>query len=50
MMSRQFIKFLVVPAVAIVAMGTVLSVAYLANVHLIFAAGASLWLSVIILA
>ncbi|MEP7036208.1 MAG: oligosaccharide flippase family protein, partial [Actinomycetota bacterium] len=36
-----------VPAVAIVAMGTVLSVAYLANVHLIFAAGRSLWLSVV---
>jgi O-antigen/teichoic acid export membrane protein len=36
-----------VPAVAIVAMGTVLSVAYLANVHLIFAAGKSLWLSVV---
>lgn len=36
-----------VPAVAIVAMGTVLSVAYLANVHLIFAAGQSLWLSVV---
>ncbi|MEO7000157.1 MAG: oligosaccharide flippase family protein [Terracoccus sp.] len=36
-----------VPSVAIVAMGTVLSVAYLANVHLIFAAGQSLWLSVV---
>jgi hypothetical protein len=33
--------------VAIVAFGCVLSVAYLANVHLIFAAGRSLWLSVI---
>jgi O-antigen/teichoic acid export membrane protein len=36
-----------VPAVAIVAFGCVLSVAYLANVHLIFAAGRSLGLSVI---
>jgi O-antigen/teichoic acid export membrane protein len=36
-----------VPAVAIVAFGCVLSVAYLANVHLVFAAGRSLWLSVI---
>jgi len=36
-----------VPAVAITAFGCVLSVAYLANVHLIFAAGRSLWLSVI---
>jgi O-antigen/teichoic acid export membrane protein len=36
-----------VPAVAIVAFGCVLSVAYLANVHLVFATGRSLWLSVI---
>lgn len=36
-----------VPAVAIVSFGCVLSVAYLANVHLVFAAGRSLWLSVI---
>ncbi|MEO6143792.1 MAG: oligosaccharide flippase family protein [Dermatophilaceae bacterium] len=36
-----------VPAVAIVAFGTVLSVAYLANVHLVFAAGRSLGLSLI---
>jgi O-antigen/teichoic acid export membrane protein len=36
-----------VPAVAIIAFGCVLSVAYLANVHLIFAAGRSLMLSVI---
>ena len=36
-----------VPAVAIIAFGCVLSVAYLANVHLIFAAGRSLGLSVV---
>ena len=36
-----------VPAVAIVAFGCVLSVAYLANVHLVFAAGRSLGLSMI---
>jgi O-antigen/teichoic acid export membrane protein len=36
-----------VPAVAIVSFGCVLSVAYLANVHLVFAAGRSLWLSVV---
>jgi O-antigen/teichoic acid export membrane protein len=36
-----------VPAVAVVSFGCVLSVAYLANVHLVFAAGRSLWLSVI---
>src|SRR5450631_2474662 len=36
-----------VPAVAITAFGCVLSVAYLSNVHLIFAAGRSLWLSVV---
>ena len=45
--GASFAPLELVPAVAIVAMGTVLSVAYLANVHLIFAAGASLWLSVI---
>jgi len=43
----SFAPLELVPAVAIVAMGTVLSVAYLANVHLIFAAGQSLWLSVV---
>jgi O-antigen/teichoic acid export membrane protein len=36
-----------VPAVAIVAFGCVLSVAYLANAHLIFATGRNLWLSVV---
>jgi O-antigen/teichoic acid export membrane protein len=36
-----------VPAAAIVAFGCVLSVAYLANGHLIFATGHSLWLSVV---
>jgi len=36
-----------VPAVAIVAFGCVLSVAYLANVHLVFAAGRSIGLSLI---
>src|SRR5664280_1314712 len=36
-----------VPAVTITAFGCILSVAYLANVHLIFAAGRSLWLSVV---
>jgi O-antigen/teichoic acid export membrane protein len=36
-----------VPAVAVVSFGCVLSVAYLANVHLVFAAGRSLWLSVV---
>jgi O-antigen/teichoic acid export membrane protein len=36
-----------VPAVAIIAVGCVLSVAYLANVHLVFAAGRSLWLAVV---
>jgi O-antigen/teichoic acid export membrane protein len=45
--GASFAPLELVPAVAIVAMGTVLSVAYLANVHLIFAAGKSLWLSVI---
>ena len=45
--GASFAPLELVPAVAIVAMGTVLSVAYLANVHLIFAAGRSLWLSVV---
>ena len=36
-----------VPAVAIVAFGCVVSVAYLANVHLVFAAGRSLGLSLV---
>jgi len=45
--GASFAPLELVPAVAIVAMGTVLSVAYLANVHLIFAAGQSLWLSVV---
>jgi len=45
--GASFAPLELVPAVAIVAMGTVLSVAYLANVHLIFAAGKSLWLSVV---
>jgi O-antigen/teichoic acid export membrane protein len=45
--GASFAPLELVPAVAIVAMGTVLSVTYLANVHLIFAAGQSLWLSVI---
>ncbi|GAA1255256.1 hypothetical protein GCM10009657_33370 [Oryzihumus leptocrescens] len=36
-----------VPAVALVAVGCVLSVAYLANVHLVFSAGRSLGLSII---
>ncbi|HEX8972941.1 lipopolysaccharide biosynthesis protein [Oryzihumus sp.] len=36
-----------VPAVAIVTFGTVVSVAYLANVHLVFASGRSLGLSVV---
>jgi O-antigen/teichoic acid export membrane protein len=43
----SFAPLELVPAVAITAFGCVLSVAYLANVHLIFAAGRSLWLSVI---
>ena len=47
--GASFAPLELVPAVAIVAMGTVLSVAYLANVHLIFAAGQSLWLSVVTL-
>ena len=45
--GASFAPLELVPAVAIVAMGTVLSVAYLANVHLIFASGRSLWLSVV---
>jgi O-antigen/teichoic acid export membrane protein len=45
--GASFAPLELVPAVAIVAFGCVLSVAYLANVHLIFAAGRSLWLSVI---
>jgi hypothetical protein len=43
----KFAPLELVPAVAIIAFGCVLSVAYLANVHLIFAAGRSLMLSVI---
>jgi hypothetical protein len=43
----NFTPLALVPAVAIVSFGCVLSVAYLANVHLVFAAGRSLWLSVI---
>jgi len=45
--DSEFTPLELVPAVAITAFGCVLSVAYLANVHLIFAAGRSLWLSVI---
>jgi O-antigen/teichoic acid export membrane protein len=45
--QKGFAPLELVPAVAITAFGCVLSVAYLANVHLIFAAGRSLWLSVI---
>jgi O-antigen/teichoic acid export membrane protein len=43
----DFAPLELVPAVAIGAFGCVLSVAYLANVHLIFAAGRSLGLSVV---
>jgi O-antigen/teichoic acid export membrane protein len=43
----SFAPVRLVPAVAIVAFGCVLSVAYLANVHLIFAAGRILGLSLI---
>jgi O-antigen/teichoic acid export membrane protein len=43
----SFAPLKLVPAVAIIAFGCVLSVAYLANVHLVFAAGRSLGLSVI---
>ena len=45
--GADFAPLELVPAVAIVAFGCVLSVAYLANVHLVFAAGRSLGLSVI---
>jgi len=45
--GQTFAPLELVPAVAIVTFGCVLSVAYLANVHLIFAAGRSLWLSVV---
>ena len=45
--DEGFAPLELVPAVAIVAFGCVLSVAYLANVHLVFAAGRSLGLSVI---
>lgn len=45
--GESFAPVALVPAVAVVAFGCVLSVAYLANVHLVFAAGRSLWLSVI---
>jgi hypothetical protein len=45
--QKGFAPLELVPVVAITAFGCVLSVAYLANVHLIFAAGRSLWLSVI---
>jgi O-antigen/teichoic acid export membrane protein len=45
--QKGFAPLELVPVVAIIAFGCVLSVAYLANVHLIFAAGRSLGLSVI---
>src|SRR5665648_94937 len=45
--GASFFPLELVPAVAIIAFGCVLSVAYLANVHLVFATGRSLWLSVI---
>jgi O-antigen/teichoic acid export membrane protein len=45
--GEGFAPLELVPAVAIIAFGCVLSVAYLANVHLVFASGRSLWLSVI---
>ena len=45
--GASFAPLELVPAVAIVAFGCVLSVAYLANVHLVFAAGRSLGLSVV---
>ena len=42
--QRQgFAPLELVPAVAVITFGCVLSVTYLANVHLIFAAGRSLW-------
>ena len=43
----RFAPLELVPAVSIIASGCVLSVAYLANVHLVFAAGRSLGLSLI---
>ena len=46
-MPSSFHPLELVPPVAIITFGCVLSVAYLANVHLIFAAGRSLWLSVV---
>jgi hypothetical protein len=45
--GESFAPLQLVPAVAIVAFGCVVSVAYLANVHLVFAVGRSLGLSVI---
>jgi len=45
--DANFAPLELVPAVAIIAFGCVLSVAYLANVHLVFAAGRSVGLSVI---
>jgi O-antigen/teichoic acid export membrane protein len=45
--DASFAPLELVPAVAVTAFGCVLSVAYLANVHLVFAAGRSLWLSLI---
>jgi O-antigen/teichoic acid export membrane protein len=45
--GERFAPLELVPAVAIVAFGAVLSVAYLANVHLVFAAGRSLGLSLV---
>jgi O-antigen/teichoic acid export membrane protein len=45
--DARFAPLELVPAVAIVAFGAVLSVAYLANVHLVFATGRSLGLSLI---
>ena len=45
--SESFAPLELVPAVAIAAFGCVLAVAYLANVHLVFAAGRSLGLSLI---
>jgi O-antigen/teichoic acid export membrane protein len=45
--GAAFAPLQLVPAVAIVASGCVLSVAYLANVHLVFAAGRPLGLSLI---
>ena len=45
--GSKFNPLQLVPAVAIAAFGCVLSVAYLANVHLIFATGRNLWLCVV---